>query len=79
MSRLPASTPASTAEFAHVLLEVRARRNTTVLLVEHDLDLVGQVVERLYVLDFGKLIASGPVTETLADTSVRRAYLGDLP
>jgi branched-chain amino acid transport system ATP-binding protein len=67
-----------TAEFAQVLVEVRARRNTAVLLVEHDLGLVRRVVERIYVLDFGKLIAAGPVGATLAEETVRRAYLGDL-
>jgi branched-chain amino acid transport system ATP-binding protein len=66
-----------TAEFARVLLEVRQGRETAILLVEHDLDLVRRVVERIYVLDFGKLIASGPVAETLAQSEVRRAYLGD--
>jgi ABC-type branched-subunit amino acid transport system ATPase component len=67
-----------TAEFARVLVELRSRRHTAILLVEHDLDLVRRVVERIYVLDFGKLIASGAVDETLADHAVRRAYLGEI-
>ena len=67
-----------TAAFATILLEVRARRTTAMLLVEHDLDLVRRVVERIYVLDFGKLIASGRVDEVLAEPVVRRAYLGDV-
>ena len=65
--------------FSVVLLEVRARRQTAMLLVEHDLDFVRRVVERTYVLDFGKIIASGPVDEVLADALVRRAYLGEAP
>ena len=65
--------------FSVVLLEVRARRQTAMLLVEHDLDFVRHVVERTYVLDFGKIIASGPVDEVLADALVRRAYLGEAP
>ncbi len=64
--------------FAAVLLEVRARRQTAMLLVEHDLDFVQRVVERTYVLDFGKMIASGRVDEVLADPVVRRAYLGEV-
>ena len=68
-----------TAEFATVLLKVRARRETAMLLVEHDLDLVRRVAERCYVLDFGRLIASGPIDEVLAEPAVRRAYLGDGP
>ncbi len=63
--------------FATVLLELRSRRQTAMLLVEHDLDFVRRVVERTYVLDFGKMIASGRVDEVLADPVVRRAYLGD--
>ncbi len=66
------------AGFAAVLLEVRARRETAMLLVEHDLDFVGRVVERTYVLDFGKMIGSGRVDDVLADPVVRRAYLGEL-
>ena len=63
--------------FAEVLLEVRARRRTAMLLVEHDLDFVRRVVERTYVLDFGKVIASGRVDEVMAEPVVRRAYLGE--
>ncbi len=68
-----------TGEFAEVLLTLRRRRATAVLLVEHDLELVRSVVERIYVLDFGKLIAAGPVDAVLSDAAVRRAYLGDSP
>ena len=68
-----------TAEVAEVLLRLRATRSTAVLLVEHDLELVRKVTERAYVLDFGKLIAEGPVDDVLADQAVRRAYIGDVP
>jgi len=61
---------------ARVLDTVRQERGTAVLLVEHDLAMVKQVVERLYVLDFGRMLASGARDEVLADESVRTAYLG---
>jgi ABC-type branched-subunit amino acid transport system ATPase component len=47
-----------------------------VVLVEHDLQLVESAVDRLCVLNFGRMLASGRVDEVLADTEVRRAYLG---
>ncbi|MGH9296412.1 MAG: ABC transporter ATP-binding protein [Acidimicrobiales bacterium] len=65
------------AALARVLNDVRKRRETAVLLVEHDLDLVHAVVKQAVVLDFGKVIASGPLDEVLAESSVRTAYLGE--
>jgi branched-chain amino acid transport system ATP-binding protein len=62
---------------AGVLDTVRTERGTAILLVEHDLAMVERVVERLYVLDFGRLLASGERDEVLADPAVRKAYLGE--
>ena len=61
---------------AGILDTVRRERATAVLLVEHDLEMVQRVATRLYVLDFGSVLASGPVGEVLGDHRVRRAYLG---
>jgi branched-chain amino acid transport system ATP-binding protein len=65
-----------TAALGGILAQVTAQRGTAVLLVEHDLEMVQQVTTRLYVLDFGLLIASGTTGEVLADAAVREAYLG---
>jgi branched-chain amino acid transport system ATP-binding protein len=68
---------AESLALAGVLDTVRRERGTAVLLVEHDLAMVERVVERLYVLDFGRLLASGDRDEVLADESVRNAYFGE--
>ncbi|HEY5173472.1 MAG TPA: ABC transporter ATP-binding protein [Acidimicrobiia bacterium] len=60
------------------LRAVQKEQGIAILLVEHDVDFVRSLVERVFVLDFGTLIASGPTSEVFADDAVRRAYLGDL-
>jgi len=67
-----------TAGLADKLAAVQAEREFAVLLVEHDVEMVSSLVTRLYVLDFGELIASGATAAVLGDEEVRRAYLGDM-
>jgi branched-chain amino acid transport system ATP-binding protein len=65
-----------TAAMGAVLTRVCAERGVSVLLVEHDVELVRSVTARLYVLDFGTLIAEGDTDAVLGDDAVRKAYLG---
>ena len=66
-----------TESLAEMLRHVREQRGTAVLLVEHDVEFVRSFVDRLYVLDFGMLIAAGPTGDVLGSDEVRRAYLGE--
>ncbi len=61
---------------ARVLLDAQREHGTAIVLIEHDIDLVQNVTARLYVLDYGRLIASGESASVLADPDVRHAYLG---
>ena len=61
---------------AAVLKSTQEERRTALLLVEHDLEMVRRVVSRLFVLDFGSVLAAGPVEAVLGDDRVRHAYLG---
>jgi branched-chain amino acid transport system ATP-binding protein len=67
-----------TADLAATLRAVQAEQGFAILLVEHDVELVEGFAERVYVLDFGSLIAEGPTREVLDSAAVRTAYLGDM-
>ena len=67
-----------TDELAATLRNVQHDSGIAILLVEHDVDLVRNLVGRVFVLDFGMMIASGPTQDVFADSAVRQAYLGDL-
>jgi branched-chain amino acid transport system ATP-binding protein len=55
----------------------RLRERMSVLLVEHHMDLVMSICDRLVVLDFGRVIATGPPAEVKVNPDVTKAYLGE--
>ena len=67
-----------TAEVAAVLRTVQRERGTAVLLVEHDLAMVAEVVDRTVVMDLGSMLCEGTFDEVMADPAVRDAYLGQM-
>ncbi|MFN8034794.1 MAG: ABC transporter ATP-binding protein [Acidimicrobiia bacterium] len=66
-----------TRALTETLRVVHEEHGTAMLLVEHDVDMVIDLVERIYVLDFGTLIAEGPADQVLGDARVRESYLGE--
>jgi branched-chain amino acid transport system ATP-binding protein len=67
-----------TMDLVGTLQAVQRERGTAILLVEHDVEMVQAFATRLYVLDFGVVIASGPTSDVMSDEAVRKAYLGEL-
>ncbi|HVV29330.1 MAG TPA: ABC transporter ATP-binding protein [Mycobacteriales bacterium] len=65
-----------TARFGEILQQIVAERGVGILLVEHDMALVTEVCDYIYVLDFGKPIFEGSAAEVMASPIVQAAYLG---
>ncbi len=68
--------PQETVELTRFIGEIRDQFHVSILLIEHHMDLVMDISERIYVLDFGSMIASGTPTEIQANEKVIDAYLG---
>lgn len=68
--------PQETGELARFIGEIRDKYNLTVFLIEHHMDLVMNISDYIYVIDFGSEIAEGIPSEVQADQRVIDAYLG---
>lgn len=68
--------PQETSELGEFILQIKRKYHLTVFMIEHHMDLVMQISDRIYVLDFGKLIAHGTPAQVQKNQRVIDAYLG---
>lgn len=69
--------PQETNDLVDLILKIRDEEKISVLLIEHDMSLVMNLSDRIYVVDYGKLIATGVPEEIKNNKEVIKAYLGE--
>lgn len=68
--------PQETAELTELIRKIKDEFNIAIMLIEHDMSLIMEVTERIYVLEYGRLIAQGTPDEIKTNQRVIEAYLG---
>jgi len=66
-----------TEDIARFVLDIHEELGTTIVMIEHDMDVVMDISQRICVLDFGKIIAEGTPQEIQTNPEVQKAYLGE--
>ena len=69
--------PQETMELTSLIDNIRHKYNLSILVIEHHMDLIMNISDRIYVLNFGKLLKTGTPTEIQNDKDVISAYLGE--
>lgn len=69
--------PQETKELTELIRYIRKEFDLTVILIEHDMSLVMDICEKIFVFDYGKLIAKGTANEVQNNPEVIKAYLGE--
>jgi branched-chain amino acid transport system ATP-binding protein len=64
-------------DMVRFIIDIQKERNATVVLVEHDLGVVMDISDHIYVLDFGEVIGSGTPAEIVKIPKVIEAYIGE--
>ncbi len=69
-------SPSDRSEIAQLISRIQRERGITVVMTEHDMDVVFGLAQRIMVLNYGEVVASGTVDEVRANPKVREVYLG---